>query len=238
MLRAHRLSFFYCYSNVVEKCVTHASRTERAAPLLPHHWGRCRSMPRSASLHQPAASGAALGFASQHVEGEMVFRGGSVTSAAAVSKTAPGKERRGRSSLGSKCYSRSSTVISGELAPPRFWLCQDQDPNLNLAKSTGRGPGQDKRGSCSGVTSPPPPLWPQNHGAESQTCSTWHPRPHGLFPLGWPRSISFSPRTFPGPCQRLSVSEVGRRAQRVKEMVAGSGCVGPVLLTAGVVPLM
>lgn len=30
MLCAHRLSFFYFYSNVVEKCVTHASRTERA----------------------------------------------------------------------------------------------------------------------------------------------------------------------------------------------------------------
>lgn len=29
MLRAH-CSSFYCYSNVVEKCVTHASRTERA----------------------------------------------------------------------------------------------------------------------------------------------------------------------------------------------------------------
>lgn len=68
-----------------------ASRHQTAAlappaPLLPHCWEQHWSGPGSASLHPSSVSGAALGSASQHVEGEMVFRGGSVMSSAASSK--------------------------------------------------------------------------------------------------------------------------------------------------------
>lgn len=132
-----------------------------------------------------------------------------------------GKGRGGRSSLRSQWYTRGSTATTAEPAPPQLCPCQDHEPSLNLAKPPGGGPGQDKRGSCSAITSPPPPQWPQNHGAEPWTCSPQHPLPQGPFALARPCSISFSPRTFPRRC--LSVPEVGRCARRVKELVVGAG---------------
>lgn len=103
-------------------------------------WPRCFLIagmsPGSASLYRAAESGAALGSMSPH-DGVTAFTGGSEASRVATSRTALGKGRRGCSSLRSKSYARDSSVTNSESAPPQFWLCWDQDPSLNAAKSGG-----------------------------------------------------------------------------------------------------
>lgn len=56
---------------------------------------------------------------------------------AATSKPALGKQRGSCSSLWSKCYTKDSSVTTADLAPPQFWLCWVQNPNLKLSESAG-----------------------------------------------------------------------------------------------------
>lgn len=91
-----------------------------------------------------------------------------------------------------------------------FCLSWDQDPNLNPASSMGRDPTHEKNGSCSGRASPPPPLWPQNRGAESQPAA---PSTRSGNPAASPSPLGLS-RAIPGPA--------GCSTRRVKGTAAGA----------------